>query len=105
MRPIEAISRNERRESLNLRIKPLERPVDRQRLRRRTGHEFLGILLSAMRAAWRSSSEADMSAAFLRSSCRLFHFNLTIFSRRFCFSMDDLLAIMFLSYFLRAGPF
>ncbi len=49
--PFNAISLKLKRESLKYLINPLARPVSRQRLRRRTGDESLGILLREMRAA------------------------------------------------------
>lgn len=100
--PIEAFSLKARRESLNFLKNPLHRPVNWQRLRRRVGDESLGILLSAMRALLRSSSERFMLEMIFLRAWRLSHLSFTNLSRRFSFSTDDVLAMDFLFFQRRA---
>lgn len=102
-RPIDAISLNVRRDSLNFLRKPRGRPVNWQRLRRRIGEESRGILFNAMRASSLSSSERFMLRIFFFSSCLLSHLSFTKRSRRFCFSTDDFFAIGFLILFFASG--
>ncbi len=73
MSPLFAISRKQRRESLNFLRQPLDLPVIWQRLRKRTGEEFLGSLLSETTAAARSSSLLDRSKIVFFSIWRLSH--------------------------------
>ena len=71
--PLFAISRKQRRESLNFLRVPLDLPVIWQRLRKRTGEEFLGSLLRVTTAAERSSSLLERSKIVFFSIWRLSH--------------------------------
>src|SRR3990167_7723301 len=97
MSPMFAISRKHKRESLNFLKNPLERPVIWQRLRKRTGEEFLGSLFKALIASERSSSLLEKSDTTFFSCCLLSHFRDTIFSLFFCLAIEDFLAIKLLS--------
>ena len=94
MRPWLAISRKQRRESLNLRRNPRERPVNWQRLRRRIGEEFLGILLRASTAARRSSIVRSMSRITPLRAVLFSHLFFTIRSRFFCLATCDFFAMV-----------
>lgn len=104
MRPWLAISRKQSLDILNLRRHPRLRPVNWQRLRRRTFEEFFGILFRVSTATRRSSIGLETSRINLLSSCLLSHLFFTSFSRLFCLEIHPFVAIE-IPYFLRAGPF
>src|SRR4029078_87677 len=103
--PLLAISRKQRRESLNFLKNPRARPVSWQRLRRRTGEELRGNLLRAILASCLSSSLLFISRMIFFKRCRFSHLRFTSFSRLFCFAIEDLVAILSHYFFLSAGPF
>ncbi len=91
--PLLASSLKQRRDNLNFFNTPLERPVNWQRLLRRTGEEFLGSLLRAIIAPRRSSSLLFKSFTTSFSCLRFSHFRLTKRSRFFCLATEDDFAI------------
>ena len=100
--PLFAISRKQRRESLNFLRNPRARPVSWQRLRSRTGEELRGILLSAILASWRSSSLLFISRMIFFEALSLFPFKVycsfTPFlfcNRRFCRHILSLKKLLF----------
>lgn len=93
MRPWLAISRKQSLESLNFLKNPLARPVNWQRLRRRTGEEFLGILFKASTALSRSSMGLVMSRITCFNAWRFSHLVFTILSRFFCLAIEDFFAM------------
>jgi len=99
---MEAISLKQRRETWNFLKKPLERPVNLQRLRSLEGEESLGILFNAVRALLRSSSDRFISRMIFLRAWRFSHLRFTSFSRRFSFSTDDVLAMDILFFQCRA---
>lgn len=107
MSPLFAISLKHKRDNLNFLRHPLALPVIWQRLRKRTGEEFLGNLLREAIALRRSSSLNLRSRIIFLSCCRFSHFSFTSLSLLFCLAMEELFAIKptLSDYFLRAGPF
>jgi|AMWB02.1.fsa_nt_gi hypothetical protein len=92
--PARALSRKQSLEERNFFKTPLPRPVNWQRLRRRTGHVSLGILFRLIRAASLSSSVRDGSIARFLNSWRFSQCLATRISRFFCRFTTDFFAIM-----------
>ena len=104
--PARALSRKQSLEERNFFKTPLPRPVNWQRLRRRTGHVSLGILFRLIRAASRSSSVREGSIARFLNSWRFSQCLATRISRFFCRFTTDFFAILrTILYFFLAGPF
>ena len=104
--PARALSRKHSLEERNFFKTPLPRPVNWQRLRRRTGHVSRGILFRLIRAARRSSSVMEGSIARFLSSWRFSQCLATRISRFFCRFTTDFFAILrTILYFFLAGPF
>ncbi len=91
-----AISRKQRRDSLNFLRVPRALPVSWQRLRKRTREELRDILLRVLRASSFSSSLLFKSRIVVLSCFRLSQFIFTRRSRRFCFAIADFVAMIFL---------
>jgi hypothetical protein len=103
--PLDAISRKQRRDILNLRKNPRDLPVNWHRLRRRVLEESLGILLRASTAASLSSIDLLISMIAFFKACRFSHFNCTCLSRRCCFATEDDFAMNIPLLFFSSRPF